>query len=105
MQSQILSYDPETDITEIFHWDPATGVAVIETIQPIDELMAANRDQYASTKKQTPWSDGIGGKVASIPSTVFAQLQASGIASDPDALKKFLNDADNRKLRTRPGTL
>jgi hypothetical protein len=105
MQSHTLSYDPETDITEIFHWDPATGVAVIETIQPIDQLLASNQSAYASTSKQTPYSDGIGGQVAAIPSTVFAQLQASGVASDPKALKKFLNDADNRKLRTRPGTL
>jgi hypothetical protein len=105
MQSHLLSYDPETDITEIFHWDPATGIAVIETIQPIDELIAFNMSQYAYASKHDPYGDGIGGKVASIPSTVFAQLQASGVASDPKALKKFLNDADNLKLRTRPGTL
>jgi hypothetical protein len=105
MQSQILSYDPETDITQIFHWDPATGVAVIETIQPIEELLDSNQSAYASASKHTPYRDGIGGQVAAIPSTVFAQLQASGIASDEKAFKKFLNDADNLKLRTRPGTL
>src|SRR5215471_9139842 len=105
MQSDLLSYDPETGITEIFHWDPATGMAMIETQQPIDDLLAANNSWYAAVSKHTPWKDGLGERVASIPMLMFASLQKSGIADDKKALAKLLNDSDYRKLRTRPGMI
>jgi hypothetical protein len=36
---------------------------------------------------------------------VYYDLKRRGIADDPAALKKWLNDGDNRVFRTREGTL
>lgn len=46
-------------------------------------------------------------KVASIPVAVvdIAKAQGLDILNDPDALRKFLNDADNRAFRTTTETV
>jgi hypothetical protein len=36
---------------------------------------------------------------------VYYELKRQGIADDPKALKKWLNDRDNQVFRTRAGTL
>jgi hypothetical protein len=42
-------------------------------------------------------------KVASIPLSVFYDLKQKGIVDDPAAMKKWLNDSENKFFRTRPG--
>ena len=42
-------------------------------------------------------------KVASIPMPLYYRLKRDGIADDPKRMKAWLNDADNRFFRTRPG--
>jgi hypothetical protein len=44
-------------------------------------------------------------KVASIPLSVYYELKRQGIADDPKALRKWLNQSENRAFRTREGTL
>jgi len=44
-------------------------------------------------------------RVASIPLNVYYDLKRRGIADDPKAMKKWLNDPDNRVFRTREGTV
>ena len=50
------------------------------------------------------WGDGLE-KVASIPMVLYMELKQKGILNDPVAMKKWLNDPDNRYFRTRPGTI
>ena len=42
-------------------------------------------------------------KVGEIPLTVWMQLKDEGVARDPKALRKWLNDPDNRYFRTYDG--
>ena len=106
MYSRLLSYDPHTDVTQIFHFDEAAGTVTIETIQPLNELLAENRDLYASASKHTPYRDGpLAGMVARIPPVIMDELKRSGIADDRKAFNRFLNDPNNRKFRTRPGEI
>jgi hypothetical protein len=42
-------------------------------------------------------------KVASIPMNVYFDLKEKGILDDPAALKRWLNDSDNRFFRTKAG--
>src|SRR5215471_9033258 len=44
-------------------------------------------------------------KVGEIPLTVWMQLKDEGIARDKQALRKWLNDPDNRYFRTYGGTI
>jgi hypothetical protein len=55
------------------------------------------------TDKRTKWGDMS--RVASIPLSVYYDLKRRGIADDPVALRKWLNDGDNRVFRTREGTV
>jgi hypothetical protein len=43
--------------------------------------------------------------VASIPLSVYYELKRQGIADDPKALRKWLNQSENQAFRTREGTL
>ena len=56
---------------------------------------------YNNTDKK--WNDL--NKVASIPLSVYYDLKRRGIADDPVALKKWMNDSDNQVFRTRQGVL
>jgi len=65
----------------------------------------------AHTDKHTRWGDDIfDNKIASIPMTVFDELNKRGIVRgfhviDQKAFRKFLNDPDNKVFRTREGTV
>ncbi len=48
---------------------------------------------------------GEGQRVASIPMTVYWELKRRGVVDDQGALRRWLNDPDNRFFRTRPGAV
>ena len=49
------------------------------------------------------WGDGK--RVASIPMAIYWELKRTGVADDQAALRRWLNDPDNRHFRTRPGVV
>ena len=98
---------PTTFRTNIAH-DTDNGL-VIETRQDITDILEDNNNQRKYTDKRTRWGDDLfDNKIASIPLTVFDELNKRGIVRgfqviDQKAFKKFLNDPDNRVFRTREG--
>ena len=82
---------------------------IIETRQDVTVIIEDNNNQRKYTDKRTRWGDDLfDNKIASIPLTVFDELNKRGIVRgfhviDQKAFKKFLNDPDNRVFRTREG--
>jgi len=101
MSKRLFDTDPMTGITRYWHVKD-NGEYVIETVQNLD-VDQSNRRQRIEADKRTKWGDM--NRVASIPLSVYYDLKRQGIADDPKALKKWLNDRDNRVFRTREGAL
>lgn len=100
MTKRLFSHDAEQGITKYWHVN-GNGEYVVETVQDVSQIADFNRRQY----NETPDKYGDVNKVASIPLSVYYQLKQQGIADDPVALKKWLNDSDNQVFRTRAGKL
>lgn len=100
MNKRIFSQDPTTGITKYWHVSDK-GEYVIETVQDVSKIADLNRAEY--NESPSKWGDV--NKVASIPLPVYYDLKRRGIADDPKALRKWLNDRDNQVFRTRAGTL
>jgi hypothetical protein len=100
MQKRIFDRDPKTGITQYWHVKD-NGEYVIETVQDVSGIAKANKRAY----NETPNNYRDVNRVASIPISVYYELKRQGIVDDPKALRKWLNDGDNRVFRTRAGTL
>lgn len=103
MASRLLDLDEFSGIESIWHYDPATEETVIEERQVLDQRLDINKADFNAY-------DGVRNamkqnfvKVASIPLVIYQELVRKGIADDPVAMKKWLNDPDNRYFRTAPG--
>ena len=70
-------------------------------MQDSTKIIEANKRSYNDVTGKF----GNHAKVASIPLSVYYELKKQGIADDPTALKKWLNQSDNQAFRTRSGTL
>mgnify|MGYP006213542651 CR=1 FL=1 len=72
----------------------AAGISV-----PVDMVAASeNLDRGLVAVRQPD-----GRVVASIPIHIYWDLKKRGIADDDEAMKRWLNDSQNRFFRTRPG--
>ena len=100
MQKRLFDRDPELGITKYWHVKD-NGEYVVETVQDVTGIAEYNKRSYNNTDKK--WNDL--NKVASIPLSVYYDLKRKGIADDPVALKKWMNDSDNQVFRTRQGRL
>lgn len=97
---RIFSKDAEQGITKYWHVTDK-GEYVVETRQDVSAIVQANKRQMNDDTGK--WGDI--NKVASIPLSVYYDLKRRGIADDPKALRKWMNDPDNRVFRTKGGTL
>ena len=102
MQRRIFDTDPLTGTTRYWHVKD-NGEFVIETKQQISGIAESNKRSFADTDTKARYGDMA--KVASIPLNVYYELKRQGIVDDPKAMKKWLNDPDNRAFRTRGGTV
>ena len=100
MKKRLFGHDPLTGVTEYWHVTDK-GEYVIEKIQDVTSIVEANKRQY----NEAPQKYGDMNKVASIPLSVYYELTRQGIADDPKAFRKWLNDSNNQAFRTRLGTL
>lgn len=101
IHKKLLDVDNFTGITEYFYYDDDTDQVRIEQVQNVDHIIEQNKAQLKDTGKNTKW--GEWSKVATIPISIWADLNQKGIVRDPVAFKKWLNDPDNRFFRTREG--
>ena len=87
------------------------GELIIEQKQDITGIIEANKAEYNQSMSRSGWSDdAFGNKVASIPLTVFAELDKQGITRgftviDMKRFKEWLNNPDNQVFRTRLGRI
>lgn len=101
MADKVFDVDPLSGITSYWHYDDATDTALIEKRQDVSDIVEANKAEFNEDHgRYGEWT-----KVASIPLSVYYDLKAQGIVDDPVAMKRWLNDADNRFFRTRPGAV
>lgn len=96
-----LDFDPVTGISHTFHYDAATDQATIAVEQEVGDILEANK--VAFNNAPTRW--GEWSHVGSIPMSVYAELLRSGKLHDQEYMKRWLNDGDHSKFRTRPGTI
>jgi len=102
MNKRLFDVDPLTGIKKYWHVKE-NGEYAVETVQETGSAFDANRREYNQQSDGKNWRDI--NKVASIPLAVYYDLKRKGIADDPAALKRWLNDSDNRVFRTRGGML
>lgn len=83
---------------------------IITQKQDIGAIIEANKAAYAQTDAKTRWGDTLNNRVASIPLTVFADLEKQGITRgftviDMKRFKEWLNNPENQVFRTRAGRI
>jgi len=87
------------------YWhDHDDGSVTIQTVQDVEDVAESNKQSFNQVDERANWNGDMH-KVASIPMAIFYDLKRKGILDDPAAMKKWLNDSDNRVFRTRPGTV
>lgn len=98
---KLLDTDPITGIRHMFEYDETTDQATITAEQDVSNVIESNKRVYNDANgKYGDWT-----RVASIPMVVYMDLKKKGILDDQVALKRWLNDPDNKYFRTRPGTI
>lgn len=98
---RLLKSDPATGTVQWFHGNEDGKGFTIQTQQKTDEILEANSAAYNDDHDR--WGDGK--LVASIPLSIWSRLAREGILYDKKALRKWLNDPDNRCFRVRPGRI
>jgi hypothetical protein len=104
---KLLSHDSVTGISKVFHYDPSQDENnfVIETVQDTAAIVEANQAELRTSRALGRSGNETMVKVASIPLTIYFELKKKGLTGDPVAMKRWLNDPDNRFFRTREGVV
>lgn len=104
MDRRVLDWNPETGVSQIFHFDETTDNIHIETVYDTEPLLEENKafDSLVGVDGAKKWKGDIH-RVASIPMTIYMDLMKKGITKDQKAFRKWLNDPSNRYFRTRGG--
>lgn len=100
---KLITQNPLTGVETWFNYDNETGDSIITSEQETAGTVEFNKAQFNDAPQR--FGNGTFHKVASIPLVVLEDLKRRGIVDDPDAMKRWLNDPDNRYFRTRPGTV
>jgi len=105
-----MSHTISNGITDTSFIDNGDELVILKS-QDITGILEMNKREYAAQDERKRWSeDAFGNKVASIPLTVFADLEKQGITRgfaviDKKRFNAWLNNPDNRAFRTRAGTI
>lgn len=102
MSARPFSYDPLTGITTIFHGDDHGEGFHLQRIQDERSFVDHMKRLKNCADERQNWKGDMH-RVASIPNIILEQHPE--LRTDPDALKKFLNDPDNAVFRSRPGQI
>lgn len=103
MDKRLISENADAGIRQYWH-EHDNGDVTIQTTQVVDDVIEANRGTFNQVDERAGWKGDMH-RVASIPMAVYYDLKAKGVIDDPVAMKKWLNDPDNRFFRTRPGVV
>lgn len=102
---KLIAIDESAGETRKWYADGEGGL-VIRHEQDVAPILEANKAAYNQVDERARWGDMT--RVAEIPNSVIADLNAKGIMRgfvvvDQKRMKAFLNDPANLYLRTRPG--
>lgn len=107
IHTRLFDTDPLFGIVRLWHYDDENDTATIETRQGAadryDNLIDQNNAYRNQTSRRTPYKDVT--HVARVPLVILEELMRKGITKDKKAMKKWLNDPDNRVFRTREGVV
>ncbi len=102
-----LSYDPMSGIKTDFVYEAGETLAddhfVISTSQDVSKIIEVNKRSANAVDRRDKW--GEFSKVASIPLSIYYDLNKQGIIDDEQRFKRWLNDGDNKLFRSRGGTI
>ena len=101
MQKRLLDVDHFLGLKEYFYYDDDTGECRIEQVQNTDFIVEQNKQRLAQSSAKDKWGEMT--LVATIPMSLWADLNAKGIVKDTKEFKKWLNVPENRFFRTREG--
>lgn len=101
MAGRTLSRDPISGKVTRMHFEGDDYV--IETKQDVQHIVDKNLARQALIDENARWGEMT--QVAEIPVSLWAELHRKGIANDEKALRRWLDDPDNRHFRTRYGSL
>ena len=91
---------------DTFHSNADETEFTINTRQDVEPILEENKQAYNNYgDKLTPGKAGEGVRVASIPTNIWNQWmkETNGeIQRDHNLMKRYLNDPDNKFLRTTP---
>jgi len=89
----------------IFHMGEHDDQFHIETRQDVAPVLEDAKFQASHYDERSRWKDI--NHVAQIPLVIIAEERKKGrdLINDPEALKQWLNDPDNKHFRTRPGRI
>jgi hypothetical protein len=104
---KLFDFDPQTLTTKTFHYDESVDAKnfIIETVQDATPIIEANKARLNQTHAKIGSGKEDFVRVASIPMNLYMELRQKGIAQDPAAMKRWLNDPDNKYFRTRAGVI
>jgi hypothetical protein len=89
-----------------YKWDEPEERLVIQRVQDVEPILEANKRAFDVDDKR--FKSEAMNHVARIPMVVIEKVKAEtgvDLLNDEKALRAFLNDPDNRFLRTKPGKI
>ncbi|MGI0149162.1 MAG: hypothetical protein ACREDF_06495 [Thermoplasmata archaeon] len=97
----LLEGDPVKRAVRTFH-ALGDGTFVVEQRHDVEPIIEDNKARERGFDGRASWR-GDWHRVASIPLSLWMTLRKTGLARDPRAFRRWLNDPDNALFRTRPG--
>lgn len=94
-------------------YDDGDGGLIIQHSSDLTDFIEHTKAQYNANSKSTGWGDNpidAKNKIASLPTEIINDLNAKGIMRgyyilDQKAMKRWLNNPENRVFRTRGGVV
>ena len=94
-------------------YDDGNGGLLIKHSTDLTDFIEHTKAQFNDNSGTTGWGDNPidrKNKIASLPTEIINELNTKGIMRgyyimDQKAMKRWLNDPDNRVFRTRGGTV
>jgi hypothetical protein len=102
--SDLLEFDPVMGIRRGFTYNHADESFIIDTQQEVTSIIEDNKALSNMIDERANWK-GDFHRVASIPMVKYMELVQKGIAHDNKAILRWLDEPEQRYLKTRPGRL
>lgn len=104
LDSRVFSHDPVTGKTVYFHFDEDTEEITFETQTPIGGLLEGAQAARNEVDERANWK-GDAHHVSWMPTPILMKMMREHPETEDfqRAIKRWLNDPDNRPFRSRPG--